>query len=227
MSTVTISRELAEYIQLVLAGTQEIPAEQLKPGELNISDLADELSRAMEPKPLNAWQVEAQCALLGIESFIRIYACGAPASTLDHHARDIQDLRTAIASSDFQLWQAMVREFHVKFGCKHADKPVSEMDLGTVALRNSLHEEEIKELRRAMLNVDLVEIADALADSIYVLLGTAVTYGIDLAPIFAEVHRTNMAKDGGATREDGKILKPEGWQPPDIAGLIEKQRGGK
>lgn len=121
-------------------------------------------------------------------------------------------------------WQAKVREFHVKFGCKHADTPVSEMDLRTVALRNSLHEEEIKELRKAMYNVDLVEIADALADSIYVLLGTAVTYGIDLAPIFAEVHRTNMAKDGGATRADGKILKPEGWQPPDIAGLIEKQR---
>ena len=123
-------------------------------------------------------------------------------------------------------WQAMVREFHVKFGCTVNDRPTFEVPRKVAALRTRLHEEELFELNVAMDHNDLEEIADALADSIYVLLGTAVTYGIDLAPIFAEVHRTNMAKDGGATREDGKILKPEGWQPPDIAGLIEKQRGG-
>jgi predicted HAD superfamily Cof-like phosphohydrolase len=59
-----------------------------------------------------------------------------------------------------------------------------------------------------------------MCDVIYVICGTAVEFGIDLAPFFAEVHRTNMAKEGGATRADGKILKPEGWQPPRIAEML-------
>jgi hypothetical protein len=46
---------------------------------------------------------------------------------------------------------------------------------------------------------------------------------VDLEPFFAEVHRTNMAKVGGPVRPDGKKLKPEGWQPPDIAGILRAQ----
>jgi len=63
-------------------------------------------------------------------------------------------------------------------------------------------------------------VADALADLMYVVAGTAVAYGIDLGPILLEVHRTNMAKAGGSVRP---ILKPAGWQPPDVAGLLRAQ----
>ena len=70
---------------------------------------------------------------------------------------------------------------------------------------------------------DLGGIADGIADLIYVLLGTALSYGIHIAPIWDEVQRTNMAKEGGATRHDGKVLKPEGWQPPDVRGILLKQ----
>ena len=52
-------------------------------------------------------------------------------------------------------------------------------------------------------------------------------YGIDIRPIWDEVHRTNMAKEGGGSRTDGKIMKPAGWQPPDIAGLLARQDGMK
>jgi len=74
-----------------------------------------------------------------------------------------------------------------------------------------------------MMDEDLVEIADGIGDVIYVLLGTAVSYGIDLRPIFDAIHDSNMKKVGGCTRDDGKIMKPEGWVPPDIEGILAAQ----
>lgn len=66
-------------------------------------------------------------------------------------------------------------------------------------------------------------IAHELCDLKYVLDGTAVEMGLDLEPLFNEVHRANMAKIGGGTREDGKTLKPVSWTPPRIEELIEEQ----
>jgi predicted HAD superfamily Cof-like phosphohydrolase len=83
--------------------------------------------------------------------------------------------------------------------------------------------EEIQETLQAMLDNDLIEIADGIVDSIVVLIGAAVTYGIDIRPIWSIIHKTNMAKKGGKIREDGKQLKPEDWQPPDVAGEIGRQ----
>lgn len=91
-------------------------------------------------------------------------------------------------------------------------------------LRGSLIIEETSELLDAMDKKDLVKIADGGADAIVVILGAMVAYGIDLRPIWDEVHKTNMAKKGGKLREDGKLLKPEGWKPPDIAKLIKEQQ---
>jgi predicted HAD superfamily Cof-like phosphohydrolase len=79
------------------------------------------------------------------------------------------------------------------------------------------------ELHHAMLEFNVPEVADAIADLIYVLLGTAVTYGIDIGPIWDAVHAANMAKSGGRQREDGKWEKPAGWRPPDIDGLLRQQ----
>ena len=77
-----------------------------------------------------------------------------------------------------------------------------------------------------MSSGNITEIADGIADLIYVLLGTAIEYGININPIWDEVQRTNMLKEGGGIRPDGKILKPEGWLSPDIAGIL-KQQGWK
>lgn len=71
---------------------------------------------------------------------------------------------------------------------------------------------------------DFVEVIDGLADVIYVVLGAAVTFGINLEPFFEEVHRSNMAKEQGGVRGDGKILKPAGWQPPALEEILEVQR---
>lgn len=117
------------------------------------------------------------------------------------------------------MFQAVL-DFHRKFGAHIGDRPGFPPD-EVLVLRDRLIQEEFDEYREAVAKRDLVKAADSLADLTYVVLGTAVALGIDLRPVFAEVHRTNMLKVGGATREDGKILKPEGWQPPQIAPLLE------
>jgi predicted HAD superfamily Cof-like phosphohydrolase len=117
----------------------------------------------------------------------------------------------------------MVAEFHTAMGQTIGETPT----VRDRFLRRSLIHEEAEETRDALVRCDLVEVADGLCDLIYVALGTAVACGIDLEPIFAEVHRTNMAKlQGGHKREDGKWQKPAGWQPPRIAEL-QKAQGWK
>lgn len=92
-------------------------------------------------------------------------------------------------------------------------------------LRKKLIMEEAQETCEAIDNDDLVEAIDGICDLIYVAIGAAITFGIhDLEPFFDEVHRSNMAKVGGVQDGDGKILKPEGWQPPRIAELLEELR---
>jgi len=86
--------------------------------------------------------------------------------------------------------------------------------------------EEVSELLHGMDKDDLREMADGGADAIVVILGTMVNAGIDLRPIWDEVHRTNMAKKGGEKRIDGKLLKPKGWKPPEIEKEIRRQQEG-
>lgn len=81
----------------------------------------------------------------------------------------------------------------------------------------------IEKIALSGVRVDLPAAADALADIAYVVEGANLEFGIDSGPVLDEVHRTNMAKAGGPIREDGKRLKPEGWLPPDIAGVLERQ----
>jgi predicted HAD superfamily Cof-like phosphohydrolase len=73
------------------------------------------------------------------------------------------------------------------------------------------------------VHVQLPALADALADLDYVVESTRLEFGINGTPIAAEVHRANIQKLTGPKREDGKQLKPEGWQPPDIEGELRKQ----
>ena len=117
-----------------------------------------------------------------------------------------------------------VRDFHTAFGQKVGEYPQFPERKERI-LREKLLEEEFNEYMRAELDDDLVEVADALADIIYIACGTAVSYGIPLDEVFAEVHRSNMSKlvDGKPIyREDGKVLKPAGWSPPDIKGVLDK-----
>jgi|SRR5579875_1999583 len=116
-----------------------------------------------------------------------------------------------------------VKEFHRAFGLRIGVKPELPNDLDQ-ALRVDLILEETKELIKAHVTKDLVEVADAIADLIYVACGMAVAYGIPLNEVWAEVQRSNMAKLGpngkAIYREDGKVLKPVNWTPPNIEGVL-------
>ena len=90
-------------------------------------------------------------------------------------------------------------------------------------LRYTLVKEEMEETLEAIKIGSLAEVADGIADSIYVLLGTTVTYGIDIRPIWNLVHKANMEKKKGKMRFDGKRLKPPGWKHPDIEKEIRRQ----
>ena len=96
-------------------------------------------------------------------------------------------------------------------------------DGGKNRLRVRLIEEEFNELKEAVDANDIVKVADALGDLCYVAIGMAVTCGIDLPSVLDEIHASNMAKEGGPTREDGKILKPDGWEPPNIGKMLAYQ----
>ena len=125
-------------------------------------------------------------------------------------------------ASWFDPFEAVL-EFHRAFDVLVGRAPASP-DSGVVDLRLKLIKEELAELEAAMAEGDLIGIADGLADLLYVVYGTAVSYGMDIRPIFDEVHRSNMAKVGGAKREDGKVLKPDGWAAPNLAPILEKMR---
>lgn len=117
-------------------------------------------------------------------------------------------------------WQDMVRDFNIKFGATVGDTPA----IRDPELRASLIEEEARETIDAIKAGDLVGAVDGVIDLIYVALGALVAWGVsDADPLFAEVHLTNMAKEGGPMRSDGKILKPDGWMPPRIAELLAEQ----
>ena len=91
-------------------------------------------------------------------------------------------------------------------------------------LRIDLIEEELDELHLGIDNQDIVEVADALTDLLYVVYGAGHALGIDLDECFQEVHQSNMSKlgeDGRAIkREDGKVLKPDTYFPPDLKSVL-------
>lgn len=80
--------------------------------------------------------------------------------------------------------------------------------------------EELSETAEAMARRDLFGFTDGLADLVYVILGTAVKAGIPFDAIWQEVHAANMRKGGGGLDSSGKVRKPLGWTPPDIARVL-------
>lgn len=118
--------------------------------------------------------------------------------------------------------QAMVEEFHRKFDIATANRP-TEIGEDTKRLRVRLIQEEFDELKESMEAGNLAALAKEMADLLYVVYGTAVSYGIDMEPVFREVHRSNLSKVGGYKRADGKWVKPPTYSPADIQPIIEAQ----
>lgn len=118
--------------------------------------------------------------------------------------------------------QLMVESFHRLFDIVVNTNPTT-VGENTRLLRTRLIQEEFEELKEAMASDDLPAIAKEMADLLYVVYGTAVSYGIDIAPVFREVHRSNMSKVGGYKREDGKWVKPATYSPARIEPILVEQ----
>lgn len=120
-----------------------------------------------------------------------------------------------------------VAEFHAACDLPRRVTPSVEIGDLHAKLRATLLEEECGEFLVATAARDLVAIADALADVVYVAYGTAVTYGIDLDLVLSEVHRANMSKldESGKPikRADGKVLKSQRYTPPDVKAVLRNQ----
>lgn len=118
----------------------------------------------------------------------------------------------------------LVREFHDRFERPIPARPLLP-DRATAGLRLSLILEEARELNDALAQYDMVGIADALCDLLYVTYGAGLDFGINLDACFAEVHRSNMTKLGAdgrpIVRKDGKILKGPAYDPPHLERILE------
>ena len=120
----------------------------------------------------------------------------------------------------------MVKKFHIAFKIGNEEKPVALIKEKDYALRYELMKEENEEYLEAAKNGDLVEIADACGDMLYILWGTLLKHGLQhkISEVFQEIQSSNMSKldDNGEPiyREDGKVLKSDLYFKPDIRKIL-------
>jgi predicted HAD superfamily Cof-like phosphohydrolase len=123
---------------------------------------------------------------------------------------------------------AAVHEFHSAFKLGIKSSPTANLGIKKNLLRYELMREENEEYLEAANNGDLVEVADALGDMLYILCGTIIEHGMQekIEEVFNEIQRSNMSKlgeDGKPIyREDGKVLKGPNYFKPNIKGILDK-----
>ena len=119
-----------------------------------------------------------------------------------------------------------VKEFHTAFVIGHSETPRADLGENKKTLRYNLMKEENEEYLEAVQNNDLVEIADALGDMMYILCGTIIEHGLQhkIEEVFDEIQRSNMSKlgeDGKPIyREDGKVMKGPHYFKPDFSKIL-------
>ena len=120
-----------------------------------------------------------------------------------------------------------VKTFHEAFKLPVRHEPMGLLSDQELTLRFNLMKEENEEYLEAAKNGDIVEIADALGDMLYILCGTINAHGLQdkIAAVFEEIQRSNMSKldDNGEPiyREDGKVMKSANYFKPDIRAVLE------
>lgn len=119
-----------------------------------------------------------------------------------------------------------VQEFHESFGLGVSHSPIAKLSAQKLKLRFDLMDEENKEYLEAAENDDLVEVADALGDMLYILCGTILEHGMQykIEEVFNEIQRSNMSKLGAdgkpIYREDGKVMKGPSYFKPNIGSIL-------
>ena len=121
-----------------------------------------------------------------------------------------------------------VKTFHLAFKLGHRETPKADLGTEKNKLRYRLMHEENEEYLEAANNNDLVEVADALGDMLYILCGTIIEHGLQhkIEEVFEEIQRSNMSKldENGEPiyREDGKVLKGPNYFKPNIKSILDK-----
>ena len=121
-----------------------------------------------------------------------------------------------------------VQEFHEAFGLGVQQKPIANLDERKLQLRFDVMAEENEEYLEAAKKNDIVEVADALGDMLYILCGTILEHGMQhkIEAVFNEIQRSNMSKLGAdgkpIYREDGKVMKGPNYFKPNISDIIYK-----
>lgn len=119
-----------------------------------------------------------------------------------------------------------VEAFHDAFGIENKYEPTTDISNAKIELRHRLMQEENDEYLEAAKNGDLVEVADALGDQLYILCGTILSHGLQhkIVEVFEEIQRSNMSKlgvDGKPIyREDGKVMKGPNYFKPNIKDIV-------
>ena len=120
-----------------------------------------------------------------------------------------------------------VKEFHTAFKIGYSQSPTSDLGENKNLLRYNLMKEENEEYLEAVQNNDLVEIADALGDMLYILCGTIIEHGLQekIEAVFDEIQRSNMSKLGEngqpIYREDGKVMKGPNYFTPNFEKILQ------
>jgi predicted HAD superfamily Cof-like phosphohydrolase len=120
-----------------------------------------------------------------------------------------------------------VHEFHSAFGLGINNNPIGDLGENKNLLRFNLMKEENEEYLEAVTNNDIIEIADALGDMLYILCGTIIEHGLQdkIEAVFDEIQRSNMSKlghDGKPIyREDGKVLKGPNYFKPNFEEILK------
>ncbi len=123
-----------------------------------------------------------------------------------------------------------VKKFHKAFEIGYQDKPTVNLSVEKIELRHKLMAEENDEYLDAARKKDLVEVADALGDMLYILCGTIIEHGMQdvIEDVFDEIQQSNMSKlDANGKpifRKDGKVMKSEFYFRPNIKKFFKKDR---
>jgi len=122
-----------------------------------------------------------------------------------------------------------VQEFHEVFGLDFEQKPIATLPESKLKLRFDLMAEENEEYLEAAKNNDIIEVADALGDMLYILCGTILEHGMQhkIEAVFNEIQLSNMSKLGAdgkpIYREDGKVLKGPNYFKPNILKIMDNE----
>jgi|SaaInl5LU_22_DNA_1037371.scaffolds.fasta_scaffold21640_2 predicted HAD superfamily Cof-like phosphohydrolase len=142
--------------------------------------------------------------------------------------KKIPYFRQKIARMTLQDTISAVEKFHTAFKIGNNYSPTVDLPTAEIDLRHRLMSEENEEYLEAALEGDIVEIADALGDMLYILCGTILKHGLQhkIEEVFQEIQRSNMSKlDANGEpiyREDGKVMKSDQYFRPDIAEILGK-----